>query len=85
MHVNKLSVQGKTAEQSQDVWINIRTLTEQSTQLNRALEFIINISDILTEGFIEAASVQIKHNRQISLLESKVASAGVDYESLDKI
>ena len=43
------------------------------------------LSDILTEGFIETSSAQTKYNRQIEMLETRLATSAIDYEAQEKI
>jgi len=43
------------------------------------------LTDILTEGFIEASSNQTKYVRQIEMLETRLATSAIDYEAQEKI
>jgi hypothetical protein len=40
-------------------------MTDQSSSLVKALEYVTSINEILTEGYIDAASSELKHTRHI--------------------
>ena len=53
--VNKLGVTS-AKKQGEDVWMKIRAMTDQCAQLYKGIELQILLSDIVSEGFIEASS-----------------------------
>lgn len=52
-----------------DPWVTMKEVCERATVVRKALEYLDEISDILTEAYIDAASNEIKMSRQIKLLE----------------
>jgi hypothetical protein len=57
-------------------------MTDQSFSLVKALEYVTSINEILTEGYIDAASSELKHTRHIQMLESRICNTTVvDYDT----